>query len=293
MGRKPKSQEKLVKWAKGDSLHDLSRSALPTMAAYLGFQHTREFHRLLCTAPVLQAVFLFTKFLKGKPIRAATDLLAELENHLDGSAEFLGSMTELATNYEMRREEGIHEEKEDLANLAAGIIYHLAQMLQDHGALRTNTSQFSTELKDLLDGHNKEKKKGKHPFNLPDVSTVDLVLPKLGPFEEFGEHHMEKFGRVYSVIKFWQNVLSSPSRWRSFFAASKTPWTDRANRQIQSFEVPHWMSAQSRNTNGILGDIIATPVQKQQDITLVRVTVANKIGRQMRQHTEDFIEDEG
>jgi len=87
----------------------------------------------------------------------------------------------------------------------------------------------------------KRKKKGKHRFQLPDPSTVELVLLTLGPFEEFGEHQMEEFGRAYSIMKYVQNMLS-PTKCSSFFAASKTPWTERA---IPASEAPSWMSAHS------------------------------------------------
>ncbi|KFY97411.1 hypothetical protein V500_02085 [Pseudogymnoascus sp. VKM F-4518 (FW-2643)] len=187
--------------------------------AYVGLGDISDIKRLRVATPVLVAYQLLHKnvFTKKRASKHAFGILRDLTDE-NKAVEFGKSQDELVAKYVTDDTMSSHSRD----YLLAGVLYHLANTLEDLSEVcKTDDAVVATF----------EKNMG---CTIVPFDRNSILLPVLGPRSEFEEHHMERYSRVFAILKHLQNKLSGSIK--AYFNTEIY-----ASVKVSQTSVPLWM----------------------------------------------------
>lgn len=190
--------------------------------AYVGFDDVSDIKRLRVATPVLEAYQLLHKnvFAKKRASKHAFGILRDLADN-SKAVEFGQNQDELVNKYVVV---GMSSHSRDY--LLAGVLYHLANTLEDQNEVwKTDDTVVATFEKDMK-------------CTIPPFDRSSIMLPVLGPRPEFEEHQMERYSRVFAIIKHLQNKLTGSIK--VYFNTEKY-----TSMKVAPTSIPEWMRSKS------------------------------------------------
>ncbi|OBT75776.1 hypothetical protein VF21_05558 [Pseudogymnoascus sp. 05NY08] len=186
--------------------------------AYLGFDDLADLRRLRVSIPVLIAhqVLEENYFNKRRASKHAFSILRDLDEE-SKVIDFGANMDELTAKYVVPN---MSTHSRDY--LLAGILYHLANTVEAVDEMWKNDDTVVATFEQAMN------------CKITPFDRNNVMLPELGPREEFQEDVMERYSRIFVLIKHLQNRLSSSMR--SYFN------TEEYNSvTVQRNSIPVWM----------------------------------------------------
>ncbi|KAL8834745.1 MAG: hypothetical protein Q9170_003622 [Blastenia crenularia] len=288
----------------------------PMCAMYLGFSDIGAFRKFELALPALEFANQWAKFKCGSRSHdTILELIRDLRDDPDDRfpKDAVQMMSTYGPNAPLRRTEESNqshqkEERDRNANyLAATIIYRLAACLSPtkSGPLEPSEDQharavadFDSEPMELTEDSSPERSKEQHAravadfevlnpdLKVPYIDLETVQAPQLGPFTNLGEDELEKYNRVYNLLRSI-DLLSAPSRWLERMV-KQPPF--RA-RRIHPTNMPRWMVGTSTRLHSSRP---VTPPHPPMNILVIHtVHRKTKYSAALITHAEEFLSLEG
>ena len=230
------------------------------IASYLGYEDLGKFRRLQFSFPVLEIFQVYFTHCSGAKsskiplelLRDLPDLERKLPEDLDEAVHKYTALPESSDPGSKKIETATN-----LNYLMATLLYRLAGRLEsprDYTAAEIDTRQ-AAAVSNFLQATK---------ITLPNnVNVSSLVFPSLGPHIDLGEDVLEKYNRVYNLLR--SIVLSlAPIRFKKRFGkADVDPFQSTL---IHSTSKPHWMVPTQAPTD--LGRKLRAPRLPPKSVTL-------------------------
>jgi hypothetical protein len=208
-------------------------------AAYLTISDVGEFKKYRFSYLILEyALCLWqncTGKSKEKPFRMIRDYieLGTADTQFPKTIQELVAMYPIVGGDRPTKQEKL-ENSEARNHIYAGILYRCAEDIEStHEPSEQEVRERQKKASDAF-----EAARG---LKIPEFDATNLKKPTLGPWQELGEHSLEKYNRVDTLLRGVNHVMAD-SRWAERFQNREAKHIF-AEQPVTAFHIPQWMRA--------------------------------------------------
>jgi hypothetical protein len=245
--------------------------------AYLGYTDIAEYRKFRFSTPILQSYNLLVRYnVLGQHSRHVFSVLKDV---VDPNEAFGTNIEELEAKYTSNHK----MTPNDRDYFFAGVVFHLANELDAESVANPSHPLYQT------DKDTQNQFEAVSGFSIPDFDPNTVIPPMIGPHEKWEESHLEKYSRVFAVIKNLQ-TLQSPSRRKSSFLDRDKPYESQV---IDKTCVPIWMQDCQASAPITRPTITKPSIPHKLVLLQIDRTAKNKQEKELVTHIEEFIMMEG
>jgi hypothetical protein len=208
-------------------------------AAYLSISDVGDFKKYRFSYLILEYALCLWQNCAGKSKEEPFRMIRDYIELGTADTEFPRTLQELVARYpiidkdRLKKQEKL-ENSEARNHIYAGILYRCAEDIEStHEPSEQEVRDRQKKASDAL-----EAARG---LKIPEFDATNLKKPTLGPWQELGEHSLEKYNRVDTLLR-GANYVMADSRWVGRFQNREAKHIF-AERPIARVHIPQWMRA--------------------------------------------------
>ena len=260
----------------------------PKCGAYLGYTDLGEFRKFTLSFHFISFFVPYSRYCFTKPVKVALELIRDLQ---DPDEDFPEILQTAITKYPIvikttksktaRKQEKMENDKNSNYMLAT-LLYRFASYLE--GQVPKDPQEAQAAQANAIKRLSEFGKGRKIPHDF-DVATIQL--PKLGPHTALGEHRLEKYNRVYNLLRSFASALA-PSRWKEKF--EKEGVDPFGKVLIHPSSIPMWMvEAKEPSAVNPLLPAPPPPLPKKSIVLYWNRNAKTKSTAELETHIQNFI----
>ena len=276
----------------------------PKCGAYLGYTDLGEFRKFTLSFHFISFFLRYSRFCLTKPAKVALELIRDLQDPDEDFPEdlqaaiakypivkkTLKSKTKSKAENAKRRQEKMENDKNSNYMLAT-LLYRFASYLEGQEPMDYLEGQEPMDPQEAQAAQAdaikrlSESEKGRNIPHDFDVETIQF--PKLGPHTALGEHRLEKYNRVYNLLRSFASALA-PSRWKEKFEKENVDPFGKV--LIHPSSIPMWMveTKEPSAANPLL-PAPPPPLPKKSIVLYWNRNAKTKSTAELEAHIENFI----
>ena len=253
-------------------------------AAYLTISDVGEFKRYRFSYLILEYALCLWQNCAGKANEEPFRMIRDYIELGTADTQFPRTLQELVARYpivgkDRPTKQEKRENSEARNHIYAGILYRCAEDIEStHEPSEQEVQERQKKASDAF-----EATRG---LKIPEFDATNLKKPTLGPWQELGEHSLEKYNRVDTLLRGVNHVMAD-SRWVERFQNREAKHIF-AEQPVAAVHIPQWMRALFQTETVAQESAAHANPDRPEDLPRRHFRLIYKENAVMRQHFKEL-----